>query len=246
MVRNRTGLHKDVSSIFDGVPIPKSERAPQIPPNQDQNTFASDYTTPKPELSPPMPPVEKTQQPSQPAPKPKASKRRITVSAGSAKQYFDWQKILNLAKDKLFPPDADEDAKKQKLMIAAVSFLAVIFLFVLIKVFTGSPDEAKASVATEGPSGKKDSVQINWDRPDQYPVTIRDPMRIGSVAASQTDVGRPVVKGIVHSNDKATAVIGTEIVRTGDMIGGAKIIKINRDSVEFEMEGKRWTQSVQQ
>jgi hypothetical protein len=54
-----------------------------------------------------------------------------------------------------------------------------------------------------------------------------------------------VLKGISYSEEgNSVAIIGDEIVREGDNIGGIKIIKIYKDHVEFEKDGKRWTQDL--
>jgi hypothetical protein len=54
-----------------------------------------------------------------------------------------------------------------------------------------------------------------------------------------------VVTAITYSEDVKLAVVGTEMLREGDTVQGAIIVKINQDSVEFEKDGKRWTQPVQ-
>jgi type II secretory pathway component PulC len=53
-----------------------------------------------------------------------------------------------------------------------------------------------------------------------------------------------VVTGIVTTEQTPRALIGTEIVEQGQTIMGATVIRITPDSVEFEMDGKRWTQKV--
>jgi hypothetical protein len=53
-----------------------------------------------------------------------------------------------------------------------------------------------------------------------------------------------LVRGIVSSGDSFTALIGTQAVREGDSIDGVTIVKIYRDRVEFEKNGKRWTQGL--
>jgi hypothetical protein len=53
-----------------------------------------------------------------------------------------------------------------------------------------------------------------------------------------------LVKGIVSSEDGFGAMVGTVFVREGDTIGDIKIVKIHKDKVEFEKNGKRWTQGV--
>jgi len=50
--------------------------------------------------------------------------------------------------------------------------------------------------------------------------------------------------GILYSEDNPSAVIGGAIVKEGDMISGVKVVKIHKDSVEFEKNGKKWTQQA--
>jgi hypothetical protein len=47
------------------------------------------------------------------------------------------------------------------------------------------------------------------------------------------------VKGILYDNDNSSALVNKRIVHEGDRISGATVIKINRDSVEFEVV-ERW------
>jgi hypothetical protein len=56
-----------------------------------------------------------------------------------------------------------------------------------------------------------------------------------------------VVRGISWSEDFKIATIGTKYVQEGDIVPDTKIRvkKINRNSVEFEEDGKTWTQEVQ-
>jgi hypothetical protein len=55
---------------------------------------------------------------------------------------------------------------------------------------------------------------------------------------------RLVVSGIAYSKDRQTAMIGGEIVRKGETIDGIRIVDIQRRKVEFEKDGKTWTQGV--
>jgi len=57
--------------------------------------------------------------------------------------------------------------------------------------------------------------------------------------------GQLIVKGILVSIDRSSAVVDTQIVYEGDKVSGATIVKINKSSVEFEKDGKRWEQGVQ-
>jgi type II secretory pathway component PulC len=68
---------------------------------------------------------------------------------------------------------------------------------------------------------------------------------VSATTVDQDEPGGLIVKGIVYSEDSSFAIIGTEIVHEGGTVSGATVVKINPDSVEFEMNGKRWTQKVQ-
>lgn len=77
------------------------------------------------------------------------------------------------------------------------------------------------------------------------PMDVRNPMQFGSATTSQDESSGLVVRGILYSDDKPSAVVGSHIVYEGDEVFGATVVKINEDSVEFEMDGKRWTLKVQ-
>ncbi len=54
-----------------------------------------------------------------------------------------------------------------------------------------------------------------------------------------------LVTAIIYSEDKPSAVIGNQIVHEGDTLRGINVVKIYKDKVEFEKNGKRWTQAVE-
>jgi len=58
--------------------------------------------------------------------------------------------------------------------------------------------------------------------------------------------GRGVVTGIFYTDEKPSAVIDTEIVYEGDTVHGVKVVRISRSKVEFEKNGRRWSQQVQE
>jgi hypothetical protein len=94
------------------------------------------------------------------------------------------------------------------------------------------------------------SIEIDWPVPPVYPKDIRDPMGIMDVnlrtsADVEAGAGRPIVRGIVHSENRPYAVIDKQLMREGQEVLGATIVKIRPDSVEFEMNGKRWIQQVE-
>ncbi len=53
-----------------------------------------------------------------------------------------------------------------------------------------------------------------------------------------------VVTSIVYSEENASAMVSDRIVYEGDIIDGYKVVKIHRDKVEFEKNGKVFTKQV--
>jgi len=213
----------------------------------------------KPEVAPAQRPkaVPVRQSKTVPARQPKAaigknvSKKSPTVKISS--QSF-WQQIKN----KLFKPKPGAGTAKQKAMVVMMPLLFVVLIFMLFRggVFGTSAGHTEAStedtvpgVVTAGADTK-----IDWEIPAPYPTTLRDPMRLVPVEIPQTEQAEQtetektielIVKSILYSEDNSSAVIGNSIVHEGEKIRGVSVIKISKDSVEFEMNGKRWTQKVQ-
>lgn len=52
------------------------------------------------------------------------------------------------------------------------------------------------------------------------------------------------ISGIIYSEDKPSAILGGRIVHEGDTQYGVKIIKIHKNKVVFEENGKRWVQNL--
>ena len=120
----------------------------------------------------------------------------------------------------------------------SISVLISVFSTLSRKINKSSTNEM-AGVTI--PAGSEIDGQI----PASYPTMLRDPMQFGPATATQGETGKLIVKGIVYSEDNPSAVIGSQIVHEGDEVSGATVVKINKDSVEFEMNDKRWTQKVQ-
>lgn len=260
--KNEAGLHKEISSIFKGVPIPSNEDvlqpsgvpatgdisrpAPRPPAPEAQNL--QNHQAAKP-YRPPEP-LQKTA----PAQQPKAdtekyaSERRPAVKVVS--QTF-WQQMKN----RLFAPKPGVNATRQKAMVVLVPVLFVVLILVLIKISSGPVRTIAEPGEVEPANNVATSVdEIVWEIPAPYPATYRDPMQPGSTVTTYTDTerleaektGRLNVRSIVYSEDNPSVVIGGQIVHEGQAVFGATVIKINRDSVEFEADGKRWTQNVRE
>ena len=52
------------------------------------------------------------------------------------------------------------------------------------------------------------------------------------------------VLGILRGKGEPCALINIELVHEGDVRNGVKVVRINKDEVEFEKDGRRWTQKV--
>jgi len=219
MSKHRAGLQKEVSSIFDGVPIPKENGA-----EQQINAPVSGHTS-------------------------DVTAKPAAATIKTARQ-IPGRQTFEQIKNKLLAPKLGVSATRQKTMVILVPVLFIVFIFVFIRVFS-TPSRAVATTAKLEPTDAAASSnnKIDWQIPALYPATLRDPMQFGLVTTAETETetetSRLVVKGIVYSEDKPAVVIGTEILREGEKVLGATIVKINTNSVEFEMNGKKWTQKVQ-
>ena len=69
---------------------------------------------------------------------------------------------------------------------------------------------------------------------------------LGGTSAYLSNIGQQqgVVKGILCVPGSSSAVIDTQIVYEGESIYGVKVVNIERSTVEFEKNGKRWKQRV--
>jgi hypothetical protein len=66
------------------------------------------------------------------------------------------------------------------------------------------------------------------------------------VASGQGGEATGQVTGIIHSDDKPSAVIGSSLVHEGDTLYGVRIVKVNSNNVEFEMDGQTWSQRLRE
>ncbi len=253
MPKRRAGLHKGISSIFNGVPIRRDNGAPQPAgaPAPEHPDYEGGPEHDKGRLGPPAPSnltptkpkPERSSPKATPAKQSKAAAVVITPSPAAWQKTLD--KILDKIKNRLFALKPGVNAIRQKTMAILVPVLSIILIFVFIQVLktpsrgTNRPQIVEPSNAVAASNNK-----IDWQIPAPYPTALRDPMQFGLAATAYAGTGRLIVKGIVYSEDNSSAIIGAQIVHEGEKVFGATIVNINKDSVEFEMDGKRWTQKV--
>jgi hypothetical protein len=249
MEKFKSGLHKKVSAIFDGMPIRQDNgNLPQA--HTSAPAFIKeqhDEVCVKPAILspvPPPPPAPSHQQSPLPANVPLTKRSRPDNIAKPSKQ-IPWQQIWKKISGKLFADKSGADANRQKVMVVLIPVLFIILIIVLTQVLSG-PASSKATAAQNisvAGAATVSNDKVNWQIPAQYPANMRDPMQKGS--GSPTQGGELAVKGILYSQDKSSAIIGSLIVHEGEKVSGATVLNINKDSVDFEMDGKKWTQQIQ-
>ena len=142
--------------------------------------------------------------------------------------------------------------------MALIPVLAILMVFVL-----KHPLGAHATVTVAGEQQKEATpaaatdIQIAWEIPSVYEAGGRDPMQTmpaPTVAVEGTGAtGQPtappvdlVVTGILHSEDRPAAIVDTQVVHEGEKISGATVEKIEKDGIQFERNGRRWKQALNQ
>lgn len=246
MANHKTGLHKEIASIFDGVPIPKDKDNGTQQPSYDSAPERPAYTPPEP--PPPAyntAPAAKPQQITPSPPETTVSERPKDDITIETYQQNRWQQILEQVKARLLAPKPGVNPAKQKAMVILMPVLFVVLIFVFGRSLISPVRGIKKPPAVGQMNSAASTDKIDWQIPDPYPNTLRDPMQFNSVAAVQDETDKPIVKGIIYSEYGSSAVIGNQIVREGEQILGATVVKINKDSVEFEKKGKSWIQKVQ-
>jgi hypothetical protein len=256
MMKQKTGLGKKVSSIFDGVPLPNIMReTPQAPARHDMPTMPSyrQDTVPQPRPMQTVPPQPPKPMPAAMPQPPKITPPKNIGSSASATAVSEnsFQQLIY----KMFLSGSGENDARNKKAVAMVGMLSVVLVVVLMwtGVFSGSPKGAVRASSTVAAATASNEARIDWTPPEPYPANLRDPMVVGSSGtagsgSSGAATNGMLVKSIVYvPNDtkSSTALINGEICREGKSIGGATIMKINKDSVEFSADGKSWKQQVE-
>jgi len=160
---------------------------------------------------------------------------------------MNWQQI----KRQILKPASSPEAARKKKVIIAMPLLVIVFIFVIARTFK-QPASCNASVKniTAKVAGvvasANESSKVIWAVPQKYPENLRDPMQPKASVGDANFSGNIIVKGILYSDDKSSVVINNGVMHQGDKIGGTVIVKINKRNVEFEKDGKKWTQEVQQ
>lgn len=172
--------------------------------------------------------------------------------------------FLQQIKDKLLPAGEDGGSAKNKVMVLLIPILAIVMIFMFRQVLHKSPGKAKGAGKNDKTAAveAESSEEIMWNIPDPLPVVDRNPLKLPEpekpenpdqseaanarqgTTAGNTQTTSLQIRDIVYSEDKATALVGNQIVRAGSRINDVTIVKINRDSVELERNGETWIQKM--
>ncbi len=249
MAKRKTGLHKKVSSIFDGIAVRKSgaAKSDESAGGRTDAPREGEHSQRQSDFMPKDVPVG----PKQPR---GGSGKGPGPTGGSG--------LGGLRGFGSFGPIGVVGGRKRKITMVLMVALFVVLIVVLTSTFSRSLAKKKisgaleqATAAAEATTASSD-VQIDWEIPPKYPETLRDPMETTWAQDPETgewmeetvvviedgeqrtliDVGI-ALRSILWAETGRSIVIGNEILYEGDEILGVTIKKINKDSVEFEKDG---------
>ena len=149
--------------------------------------------------------------------------------------------------------DGRSDNLRQKMSLLLVPVLAAVLWFLVRdSVPTTSAVSAEAADRNTTSFQETEAVNIEWKMPPLYRIGGRDPMQLASPSTGGSELaGSPaisrtglVLRGILYTSERPVAMIGSTLALEGQQIGPVKVIQIAQDSVEFEMNGRRWRQTV--
>ena len=238
MAKRKTGLHRKVSSIFDGVSVPKGGAAgsdESAPGRPDSPSEGKPVQRQRDFMSKGVPSIPK---------RPKAGGGQGLPPAGGAG-------LGGLGEFASFGPIGAVGEKRRKTTMVLMVVLFVVLVVVLTLTFSRSLSRKKlvGALQQEGASAKtataRGDVRIDWEKPSEYPETLRDPMETTWSQDPETgewmeeavvvmedgqektliDVGI-ALRSILWAETGRSVAIGKEIFCEGDEIMGVKIKKI--------------------
>ncbi len=275
MTKKRTGLQSDISSIFSGVPVPKKDSPPPKSPADTAKPAdapppslpakPADAESPKP--APPVAPKPASIPKPAPIPKPEVVKPSVVAEPVKAPAVPAVPKVVETRKpepkvqqisasvtrrrkDRFTTTKSGVSAGRQKASIVMFVVLSISLVLLLARPYLNSqsnPAIADTAIQTNTVAASGPNIEIVWPDPPPYQPFYRDPMDPQSngiaVPQSTQDI---VVNGLVYSDDKPQIIIDGKNYGVGDKIKGATILKITRNNVTFERDGKIWTQGVRE
>lgn len=111
-----------------------------------------------------------------------------------------------------------------------------------------SPEEpSQAALETEEQAEPAETAETVQSQDPPAPMIDRPVVEIAPpVPAPVESSNKGLVRGIVYSDQRGSALIDETIIQTGGTIGGVKVLRVHAGGVDFEKNGRRWTQKVSQ
>jgi len=285
----KSGLHKQIASIFDGAPCGTDGQDAEAPAessatsvlkrlyggfDEDVTQTAAAQTAATVTVSTnaacagakdTAPAVEKAAPAGETAGHPDGAGAQVqsATPAAATGRPMPLARVKSLPRRKPQGPSLSQQVQKklfgnsgadphQKKMAILAGGLAVVFGAVL---FLSLGGVGGGRVSPDGSDSQTDQTRETvssgpaWTMPQALAATMRDPMKpavaVKIRAEEPTASSRAfVVKGIVFGRTHSSALIDNEIVREGQEFNGIKVVRINQTEVEFEADGRRWTQPV--
>jgi len=236
----KSGLHKQIAFIFEGDPTPDS--AAKEPLTMKKQAVSQEKSTSK---------ATDVSGGGALTPDRRVSRIKPAPRVPLATEPNGLQKLGRWSLKKK-PQSADASAnRRQKTMTLMVGVLSVVFLGVMVFSFGGIGETNAASVRAASTPAAAATPQFDpksWVFPDPLPEQMRNPLVIPKAqlapAADETTPGMMEVSGIVYSEKRPSVIIDGEVVLEGQLVKGVTVLKITRGAVEFEKDGKRWTQRI--
>jgi hypothetical protein len=243
--------------------VPTSQTSPPEKSDQAQSTdrsMAPDRTPKAPRISKPA--ESASPQKSEPEKRygPEAPRKDNIPSAQSEMMALEEKTSPGLRQrinNKLFASESGAGSPRQKVMMVSIPILIIVLIFAFRQVLSTSPEKSKGATSEDdAPAVKADSgSEIDWKIPEPLPEIMRDPAQFlgqnDTTPIEVPDQPAPIdhtklikLGGIMYSQDKSSAIINGRIVSVGDIVSGITVLKINKDSVEFELDDHKWTQKV--
>jgi len=256
----KSGLQKQIAFIFNDVPMPEQDpKSLSLPIQQQDDADSAAYT---PQTAPAgqtqsahtktAPQVQAVHTPVISNLRPKPLPRMQVNAAHKATKSGV---LARQVKKTLYGTESRSMDPRQKKMTILVGVLAIVFAGVMTLTLGGMGEKKSRTNKTEvSEAAPIETLQVQqlkqWQIPEPLPEQMRDPMNPQKAQPETTQQpvqqnGQMTVRGIVFSQANPSAIINDQIIREGGTIDGITVVKINKDSVEFEQGGKRWTQPVQ-
>jgi hypothetical protein len=254
----KSGLHKQISSIFDGVSVPPNSGLTEDAEPSDELTGPPTQDAPK---------SDARQEATAPQPAGSSLVKRMTADPSDLAEcdpipVLQVGRPMPLSKSKVMSKSAmgpglatqvkkavfgsrnsslDPRQKKAAMLVGILSLVFGVVLFVSLGGVGGTQvaaaEAASGDQATQIQVAKKTAQ--NWKSPNPLPQDLRNATTpVAKLATGQqtgdsaADSGGLIVKGIVFSKNKPSAIINDQILAEGQSFNGVKLVKITKETVE--------------